>query len=50
MNYKNQNPEQIARDKIDTLLEEAGWKVQSLKKMDLNAALGVAIREYQNEK
>lgn len=49
MNYKNQNPEQIARDKIDALLEEAGWKVQSVKKMDLNAALGVAIREYQTD-
>lgn len=49
MNYKNQNPEQIARDKIDALLEQAGWKVQSIKKMDLNAALGVAVREYQTD-
>lgn len=49
MNYKNQNPEQVARDKIDALLEESGWKVQSIKKMDLNAALGVAVREYQTD-
>lgn len=49
MNYKNQNPEQIARDKIDALLEEAGWKVQSVKRMDLNAALGIAVREYQTD-
>jgi type I site-specific restriction endonuclease len=25
----NQNPEQIARDRIDQLLKEAGWLVQS---------------------
>lgn len=27
----NQNPEQISRDKIDEMLREAGWKVQSKK-------------------
>lgn len=43
----NQNPEQKARDKIDTLLEEAGWKVQHAKKIDPNAGLGIAVREYQ---
>jgi hypothetical protein len=29
----NQNPEQKARDKIDALLEEAGWKVSLQEKL-----------------
>jgi type I restriction enzyme R subunit len=45
----NQNPEQIARDEIDKLLEAAGWVVQSKKKVDLSAAKGVAVREYQTD-
>ncbi len=49
MNYRNQNPEQIARDKIDSLLEQAGWLVQASKKIDLNAGLGIAVREYQTD-
>lgn len=49
MNYRNQNPEQIARDKIDELLEEAGWIVQSNKKINLNAGPGIAVREYQTD-
>ncbi len=49
MSSRNQNPEQISRDKIDSLLEQAGWIVQSNKKIDLNAGLGIAIREYQTE-
>lgn len=44
---KNQNPEQIARDKIDTMLREAGWLVQSKNEVDLGANRGVAVREYQ---
>jgi len=28
MTERNQNPEQLARDMIDVLLEEAGWRVQ----------------------
>lgn len=43
---RNQNPEQIARDKIDQMLVEAGWVVQSNKKGNVRAAKGVAIREY----
>lgn len=43
----NQNPEQIARDKIDQMLIASGWVVQSKKDLNLNAGLGVAIREYQ---
>ena len=45
----NQNPEQIARDKIDSLLEQAGWKIQSKSKIDFSAGIGVAVREYQTD-
>jgi len=45
----NQNPEQIARDKIDEMLREAGWLVQSKKKIDLSAKRGIAVREYQTD-
>lgn len=45
----NQNPEQIARDKIDEMLSLAGWKVQPKKKVDLGASKGVAVREYQTD-
>lgn len=44
---KNQNPEQIARDKIDRMLITAGWVIQSKKEIDLGIKLGVAVREYQ---
>ncbi len=46
---ENQNPEQKARDTIDALLQQAGWVVQSSKKIDLNAGLGIAVREYQTD-
>lgn len=42
----NQNPEQIARDRIDEILREAGWVVQSKNKVNLAANKGVAVREY----
>ena len=45
----NQNPEQIARDKIDAMLMASGWMAQSKKELNLNAGLGVAIREYQTD-
>src|SRR5690554_719434 len=45
----NQNPEQIARDKIDQMLGKAGWLVQSKNKVDLSASKGVAVREYQTD-
>ena len=45
----NQNPEQIARDNIDSQLIEAGWLVQSRDEVDLNAGPGVAVREYQTD-
>ena len=45
----NQNPEQRARDKIDTQLAEVGWLVQDAKKIDFSAGLGIAVREYQTD-
>ena len=46
---ENQNPEQRARDKIDALLKQSGWVVQSARKIDLNVGLGQAVREYQTD-
>ncbi len=45
----NQNPEQIARDNIDRQLIDCGWMVQSKSKINLNAGIGVAVREYSTE-
>jgi len=45
----NQNPEQIARDKIDQMLVDAGWLVQSKDKVNLSAGIGVAVREVNTE-
>lgn len=46
---KNQNPEQIARDKIDALLKQSGWLVQEFRAMNLSAAKGIAVKEYRTE-
>ncbi|CAM3335456.1 hypothetical protein [Cupriavidus taiwanensis] len=46
---ENQNPEQKARDNIDALLKQAGWVVQSAKRIDFGAGLGIAVREYQTD-
>ena len=43
----NQNPEQLARDRIDADLIRCGWLIQNKSKINLNAAIGIAIREYQ---
>lgn len=45
----NQNPEQIARDRIDKQLLASGWLIQDKKKINLIAGLGVAVREYQTD-
>ena len=45
----NQNPEQIARDKIDAELIQCGWVIQSKNQINLKAATGVAVREYQTD-
>ncbi len=39
-----QNPEQIARDRIDKMLIDAEWTVQSKSKVDLSATQCVAVR------
>jgi len=46
---RNQNPEQIACDKIDKMLAASGWIVQPKDKINLNAGLGVAVTEYQTD-
>ena len=45
----NQNPEQIARDKIDEMLKASGWSVQGNKKINFNDGKGQAVREYQTD-
>lgn len=42
----NQNPEQIARDKIDGMLVQSGWVIQNKTQINLAASVGVAVREY----
>lgn len=42
----NQNPEQLARDQIDAQLLACGWVIQDKTKVNLSAALGIAVREY----
>lgn len=42
----NQNPEQLARDRIDEQLIACGWLIQDYKKKNVLAGPGVAIREY----
>jgi hypothetical protein len=46
---QKRNPGQKARDTIDAMLDLAGWKVQSRKKIDFNAGFGIAVREYQTD-
>lgn len=45
----NQNPEQLARDQIDLKLYVSGWIIQNKNAVNLNAAAGIAIREYQTD-
>lgn len=45
----NQTPEELARDNIDRRLASCGWIVQHKKQIDLNAGIGVAVREYQTD-
>lgn len=45
----NQHPEQLARDKIDQKLIQAGWLVQDYRKANLGAGLGVVVREYPTD-
>lgn len=45
----NQNPEQIARENIDKQLKDCGWIIQNKSKINLNAGIGIAVREYQTD-
>jgi len=38
--------EEEARKVIDNLLQEAGWVIQDVRKINLSAAKGVAVREF----
>ena len=40
-------PEEQARETIDALLTVAGWSVQDRDRINLGAAAGVAVREFQ---
>lgn len=40
-------PEAKAREKIDTLLTEAGWLVQDRDDMNLTAGEAIAVREFK---
>ncbi len=42
----NQDPEQLARDKIDAQLIECGWVIQDKNKINLNTLPGVVVRYY----
>ena len=39
-------PEERARLVIDEKLEQSGWTVQDMSKLNLTALLGVAVREF----
>src|SRR5262245_40384373 len=41
-----ENPGQKARKAIDDMLQQAGWKIQDVARVNLGAAQGVAIREF----
>ena len=39
-------PEQKSREAIDRRLEQAGWIIQDMARLNLTAGLGVAVREF----
>jgi type I restriction enzyme R subunit len=39
-------PEEKAREKIDHLLEAAGWTIQNIQELNLGVSLGVAVRSF----
>ena len=45
----NQNPEQIARDKIDAQLTAAGWSIQAYKDFNPHDGQGQALREFHTD-
>lgn len=42
-------PETKARQEIDKHLEQAGWRVQDMRQLNLGASLGVAVREFPTD-
>ena len=42
-------PEEQARQDIDQLLVKADWLVQDVKKVNMSAGLGIAVREFQTK-
>jgi len=44
--FRQMKPEELARQKIDQLLEAAGYSIQDYKDLNLSASLGVAVREF----
>ena len=40
-----QSPEELAREKIDKLLEQCGWILQNRSDINLSAGRGIALRE-----
>lgn len=40
------NPEELARQRIDKMLNAAGWLVQDRKSMNISAGPGIAVREF----
>ncbi len=42
-------PEIEARQQIDLKLVQAGWIIQDMKRLDLSAGLGIAVREYPTD-
>ncbi len=49
MTNPNQTPEQLARDRIDDMLSQAGWSVQDKSCIDFSKASGIAVREYPTD-
>ena len=45
----NQNPEQVARDAIDTQLRAAGWAIQPKDAINFSEGSGQAVREYTTD-
>lgn len=39
-------PEEKARKVIDTKLKKSGWVIQNMNELNINVALGVAVREF----
>ena len=39
-------PEEQARVEIDKKLEQSGWVIQDMSKLNITASLGVAVREF----